>query len=108
MSRLHHLQARYLRPYNACTAAVHMQSRLLSELIILYIKKGKTFMNYHEYTEELENFEHEYTPIELIGLAKNYIVQTMEVIDQIAPEYSAGLSQAYALLHEVQEYLYEN
>lgn len=48
------------------------------------------------------------TPIELIGYAKNDIVDAQELIPMLPTEYSRKLKQAYILLDEVQEYLYNN
>lgn len=48
------------------------------------------------------------TPIELIGYAKNDIVDAQELIPMLPTEYRRKLKQAYILLNEVQEYLYNN
>ena len=48
------------------------------------------------------------TPIELIGYAKNDIVDAQELIPMLPMEYRRKLKQAYILLNEVQEYLYKN
>lgn len=48
------------------------------------------------------------TPIELIGYAKNDIVDAQEPIPMLPTEYRRKLKQAYILLDEVQEYLYNN
>lgn len=46
--------------------------------------------------------------IELIGCAKNDISKVLKPESQLPLEYFNKLSQAYALLDEVQEYLYEH
>ena len=46
--------------------------------------------------------------IELIGCAKNDIAKVLKLESQLSLEYFNKLSQAYALLDEVQEYLYEH
>ncbi len=48
------------------------------------------------------------TPIELIGYSKNDIVDAQELIPMLPTEYRRKLKQAYILLDEVQEYLYNN
>lgn len=48
----------------------------------------------------------EISPIELLGYAKNNIVEVEDRVLKLPQEYTDKLSQAYRLLDEVQEYLY--
>lgn len=46
--------------------------------------------------------------IELIGYAKNNIVEAKEKEINLPTEYIEKMEKAYSLLHEVQEYLYNS
>lgn len=46
--------------------------------------------------------------IELIGFAKNDIVDSKNLTADMPQEYKEKLSLAYSLLNEVQEYLYNH
>lgn len=48
------------------------------------------------------------TPIELIGYAKNNIVEVQKSTNELPDEYKNKLHQAYSLLNDVQEYLFEH
>lgn len=48
------------------------------------------------------------TPIELIGYAKNDIIDVKNTVEILPTEYNRKLKQAYDLLDDVQNYLYEN
>lgn len=51
---------------------------------------------------------HPTSEIELLGYAKNNIVEAKEMILSLPFEYWIMLSQAYEMLDEVQEYLYKH
>jgi hypothetical protein len=48
------------------------------------------------------------TPIELLGYAKNNIVEVMEINPKLSSIYADKLDLAYSLLDDVQEYLFNN
>lgn len=48
------------------------------------------------------------TPIELIGYAKNDIIDDKNTVEKLPTEYDRKLKQAYDLLDDVQNYLYES
>lgn len=50
----------------------------------------------------------ETNPIEILGYAKNDIAEAKGKSKNLPHEYMEKLSDAYALLNEVQEYLYSN
>lgn len=55
---------------------------------------------------EIEWFEP--NTIELLGYAKNNIVEAKEKAPNLPSEYKEELSRAYSLVHKVQEYLFNN
>lgn len=63
---------------------------------------------YNLNTEGESCFEFSPSPIELLGYAKNNILEAKENIGELPDEYSLQLKKAFYLLNEVQEYLYKN
>lgn len=57
-----------------------------------------------------EDYVHfiESDPIVILGYAINEIVEVKDKTKYLSNEYKDKLSDAYALLNEVQEYLFEN
>lgn len=51
---------------------------------------------------------HPISEVELLGHAKNNIVEVKEMVLSLPCEYWIMLSQAYEMLDEVQEYLYNH
>ncbi len=49
-----------------------------------------------------------FNTIELLGFAKNNIVEVQNKEKDLPLEYAADLKQAYRLLDKIQEYLYRN
>ncbi len=49
-----------------------------------------------------------FNTIELLGFAKNNIVEVQNKEKDLPLEYAADLKQAYCLLDKIQEYLYRN
>ena len=62
----------------------------------------------NSYFEDYEYIYQEPNSIELIGYAMNDISKAKKLASQLPPDYSQKLSNAYTLLYEVQEYLYEH
>lgn len=48
------------------------------------------------------------TPIELLGYAKNNIIESRGRIENLPCDYEIKLKKAYDLLDEVQEYLFSH
>lgn len=46
------------------------------------------------------------SPVELLGYAKNYIIEVSDREESLPEKYKILLSVAYDMLDEVQEYLY--
>lgn len=61
-------------------------------------------MNTHEEIYEL----HPISAIELLGYAKNNIVEAKVTEDGLPEKYQLLLTSAYNILNTVQEYLYNN
>ena len=55
-----------------------------------------------------EEFVTEANTIELLGYAKNNVVEILTSESELSGAQAQKLHQAYALLDEVQEYLYNN
>lgn len=53
-------------------------------------------------------FEHEYTPIEWLAFAKSDISKAETLAEPLREPYAEKLRAARSLLHEVQEFLYQN
>lgn len=53
-------------------------------------------------------FLHEYTPIELLGNAKNSIVEAIVLSARLPEEIEHKLHEAFLLISIAQEYLYSN
>lgn len=58
------------------------------------------WMDYFEYLN--------LTPIELLGYAKNNIIESRWKIENLPCDYEMKLNKAYTLLDEVQEYLFSH
>lgn len=56
----------------------------------------------------VEELLHEPCPIELLGYAKNDIVEVKRLVCTLPKEQLAMLSKAYALLDGVQEYIFND
>ncbi len=51
---------------------------------------------------------HPMSEVELLGYAKNYIVEVEQMVEKLPYEHWMMLSAAYRQLDEVQEYLFNN
>lgn len=58
--------------------------------------------------DEVTTCEDYFSSIELLGFAKNCIVEAKEIESNLPDQYKRMLSKAYSLLATVQEYLYHN
>lgn len=56
----------------------------------------------------IDNLVPESNPIELLGCAKNEIVEVSVIVHTLPQELKEKLQAAYWYLHEVQEYLYDD
>lgn len=54
------------------------------------------------------NFPLMFNSIELLGFAKNNIIEVQDIEKALPLEFAADLKQAYCLLDKIQEYLYQN
>jgi len=68
--------------------------------------KGEHIMNESDYNAIYE--PHPISEVELLGYAKNYIVEVEQMLDKLPCKHRLKLAFAFYLIDEVQEYLFDN